>query len=409
MGLRQKIVLVTSGQPSLNPRLVKEADALANAGYEVVVIYQYWNDWGTDLDIELLKTKRWTAYRVGGSPNEHKLTYWYARIQHKLASYLLKHLGPKGFLVEAAIGRCCLLLAKKAQAIKADLYIGHNLAALPAIVKAARYHKGKCGFDAEDFHRYEESDDENELKVKLKIAMEDRYIHQLDYLTTASPLIDHAYRAIYPLKNGTSILNVFGQQATDGSLKKENAALKLFWFSQTIGTNRGLEQVIEAMSLCKQYPIELHLLGACRAATKSYFNNTADRYGLQAKLIFYHPPIPEKEIFTFAQQFDIGLATETSLPKNRDICLTNKIFTYVQIGLATIASNTTAQRQLMEKYPDMGSIFESTATLVKLLENYASDKKWLKTQQKKALLYARTELNWEKEQEKFLSIIRQTI
>lgn len=67
MGLTaKKIVLVTSGQPSLNPRLVKEADALVEAGYEVTVIYQYWNEWGTDLDKVLLPQKKWKTIRVGG-------------------------------------------------------------------------------------------------------------------------------------------------------------------------------------------------------------------------------------------------------------------------------------------------------------------------------------------------------
>lgn len=409
MGLAQKIVLVTSGQPSLNPRLVKEADALTDAGYEVAVIYQYWNNWGTNLDIELLKTKRWRAYRVGGSPNEQKVIYWYTRIRHKLAVYLLQLLSSRGFLVEAALGRCCFLLAKKARSIKADLYIGHNLAALPAVVKAAKHNSSKCGFDAEDFHRYEESDDENDPWVKLKISIEDRYINQLDYLNSASPLIDQEYRSLYPLRRGTSILNVFDQPTSDIEVKKENVLLKLFWFSQTIGTNRGLEQVIEAMALCKQYAIELHLLGAHRADVKDYFNGIAHQYGLEEEVIFYYPPVPEKEIFTFARQFDIGLATETGFPKNRDICLTNKIFTYVKAGLATIASNTTAQRQLMESFPNMGSVFENTVSLVGLLENYAANKACLKAQQMQAFFYAHSELNWEREQKKFLAIIRQTM
>jgi len=409
MGLAQKIVLVTSGQPSLNPRLVKEADALTDAGYEVVVIYQYWNNWGTNLDNELLKTKRWKAYRVGGSPNDQKLIYWYTRLQHKLANSLLQLLTPKGFLAEAAIGRCCFLLAKKAQSIKADLYIGHNLAALPAVVKAARHNIGKCGFDAEDFHRYEESDDKNDPKVKLRISIEDRYVDQLDYLNSASPLIDQAYRSLYPSIRGASILNVFSRQTNDIELKNENGVLRLFWFSQTVGTNRGLEQVIEAMGLCKRHAIELHLLGAHTVEVKAYFNDIAHKNGLKKEVIFYYPPVTEKEIFAFAKQFDVGLATETGYPKNRDICLTNKIFTYVKAGLATLASNTTAQRLLMESFPNMGYVFENTVSLAELLTNYAIDTAGLKAQQEKAFQYAQSELNWEREQKKFLAIIRQTI
>ena len=44
-------------------------------------------------------------------------------------------------------------LAHAAAAVAADLYIAHNLAALPAARHAARRHRGRLGFDAEDYHR----------------------------------------------------------------------------------------------------------------------------------------------------------------------------------------------------------------------------------------------------------------
>jgi len=48
--------------------LVKEADALTNAGYQVTVLYAYWNDWGTLYDEELLAGKNWKAIRASGAP-----------------------------------------------------------------------------------------------------------------------------------------------------------------------------------------------------------------------------------------------------------------------------------------------------------------------------------------------------
>ena len=59
--IQKKVVLITSGQPSLNPRLVKEADILANSGFDVTVLYAYWNNWGTTYDNDLLSNKKWNA------------------------------------------------------------------------------------------------------------------------------------------------------------------------------------------------------------------------------------------------------------------------------------------------------------------------------------------------------------
>lgn len=50
-----KILLLTTAQPSTNPRLVKEAEALSEAGYWVKVLYCYRADWALKADREILK------------------------------------------------------------------------------------------------------------------------------------------------------------------------------------------------------------------------------------------------------------------------------------------------------------------------------------------------------------------
>ncbi|WP_199141651.1 hypothetical protein [Pedobacter sp. ASV12] len=400
----KSIVIITSGQPATNPRLVKEADTLVEAGYEVKVIYQYRDEWAAHLDKQLLVQKKWEAICVGGTPVSDKWLYLLTRLHHKIAQLFLKRLGFKSL---AALGRCTPLLIKKAKKTKANLYIAHNLAALPVAVKAAKTNQAMAGFDAEDFHRYEETDNDSDPLVKLKIAVEDQYIPQLDYLTVASPLIGEAYTKLYPQVKNTTILNTFGIQQLAAKKTKSEQVLKLFWFSQTIGANRGLESVIEAMGLAKPCRLQLHLLGAYQEATQAYFDQIAVQHSLTEGAIVYHHPIPEQELFSFAQQFDIGLATEIGYPKNRDICLTNKIFTYVQAGLCIVASNTTAQQQLMSAYPGMGLTFGSAKELAAMFATYANNPVLLRTHQQQALKYAHETLNWEEEQKKFLFIIKQ--
>ena len=206
------IVLISSGQPSLNPRLVKEADSLTEAGYTVTVIYQYWNKWGTALDMQLLQTKKWKSIRVGGDPSAAKFVYLKSRIRQKLAMKLSNILGFGFGFAETAITRCLAEQTNFAQSIKVDLYIAHNLGALPAAVSAAKKNKAKCGFDAEDFHRYEVTNNGTSLDYKIKKYIEDKYLVQVDYLTTASPLISAAYQECYPQLKPITLLNVFPQQ-----------------------------------------------------------------------------------------------------------------------------------------------------------------------------------------------------
>jgi glycosyltransferase involved in cell wall biosynthesis len=408
VGLVQKIVLVTSGQPSLNPRLVKEADALANAGYEVVVIYQYWNDWGTRLDIELLKTKRWVAHRVGGSPNEQKLIYWYTRIRHKFVNCILKLLGYRNFLVEVAIGRCGFLLIKKAKTIKADLYIGHNLAALSAVVKVAKYHKSKCGFDAEDLHRFETNID---YDIKLKTYIEERYFNHVDYLTTSSPQIAKKYKELFPSLIFDTILNVFPKKLKIHR-SVSNQPLKLFWFSQNVGLSRGLQDVIRSLKILEEYDIEFHILGFLGTACKVTLDQLIDSLAFdKPPHINFYEPIPSSEVAEFASQFNIGLATEPGFSTNNHLALSNKLFTYLQAGLAIVATETVAQKEFINENPSIGTSYEigNVRQLANIFSNYIQNPALLTKNQVQAYQLFETTLNWDKESDKFLSIVNKNL
>ncbi|WP_344848887.1 hypothetical protein [Pedobacter jeongneungensis] len=402
------IVLISSGQPSLNPRLVKEADSLKEAGYTVTVIYQYWNEWGTALDMQLLQTKKWKSIRVGGDPSAAKFVYLKSRIRQKLAMKLSNILGFGFGFAETAITRCLTEQTNFAQSIKADLYIAHNLGALPAAVSASKKNKAKCGFDAEDFHRYEVTNNKTSLDYKIKKYIEDKYLAQVDYLTTSSPLISAAYQECYPQLKPITLLNVFPQQHIS-MVDHTDKPLQLFWFSQTIGSARGLETVIDVINHLDELAFELHLLGNHDVEIIETFNSRLK--SAKKSKIFYHRPIPADEIFKFASQFDIGLATELSYPENRDICLTNKIFTYVQAGLAIIATDTSAQSQLLENYPHMGDTYENgnIEALKKLLTLYANHREKLAARKKQALTYGNEKLNWNLEQQTFLELVANTL
>lgn len=399
--------MLSSGQPSLNPRLVKEADALCAAGYAVTVLYAYWNKWGTAKDDKLLPQKNWQALRIGGHPVHKPITYFFSRMLHKL-SVLFAQKFKIAFFNEWAAARGSYFLIREAKRHKADLYIGHNLGALPATVKAAKIHQRPCGFDAEDFHRYEVSDDRTDSSVILKTAIENKYIPRVNYLSASSPAICQAYHDLYPALSPVSILNVFPvEESVPCPRTAKTATIKLFWFSQTVSPARGVKDCIDALRFINNPAIELHLLGYADDETRQQLIVFASD---SVTLVFHHPVAPD-EIIPLASSFDIGLATEHRVPRNRDICLTNKIFTYLQAGLAIIASDTVAQQALMSDYPGAGLIYKNgnMQSLAQAISYYFSNRDDLYTAKKTAHSIARLDLNWEKEGVKFLQLIKNTL
>ncbi len=388
------IVLLSPFPPAQNPRLVKEYQALKANNFKVKVYYAERDLWSS-----LYREKNNPDFIcVGGKYGS--FYYYLTRFIHKI----LKNLLPFAF----AYHRVSWLLYLKAIANKADFYIAHNLAALPIAVMAAKFYQTKAGFDAEDFHRQEVTD--NQLLAAYKIAkhLEDKYLCQTNYITAASPLIAAKYKQLYPNLNPIVINNVFEKTNISTNIATTTTnKLSLFWFSQTIGKMRGLELVIQAIGLLKNKNINISLLGNISVSDKIYFKTLANTHKmLQNQLIFLAPTAP-KNIFKIAAQHDIGLALELHTPLNRNICLTNKIFTYLTAGIAIIASETDAQKQFITQYPLIGKLFtKGNATqLAKVIQNYFEHPELLLQTKENAKLLAKNKLNWELESQKFIALI----
>lgn len=390
----KKITLLTTGQPSTNPRLVKEADALAAAGYEVTVLYSHWAAWAVKTDKKLLAAKPWNAVQVGGSPQNQSWKWYYTRLRKKLSR------SP-----ERALCRTFDELLFKAIRTPTNLYIAHNLGALPAAALAAKKTGKPFGFDAEDFHREEE--DLGLPQSHLKAEVESKYLPKAAYTTAASPLIGAAYKNIFSSKQWLPVLNVFSLRQQPDFRGGNPGPIRLFWFSQTIGRHRGLEDVLESLSLLTDLPVEITLQGSCGPNEKAWLEASV-RPPHVLRLL---PPAAEDDLIQEAANHHLGLALERRTPPNRNICLTNKIFTYLLAGNAVIASDTDAQKQFMEQYPGIGRVYPigDAQALAQIIRHYHENREELEATRRRAWELARTELNWEKEQTKFLQLIEHVL
>jgi hypothetical protein len=81
---QRKIVIVTTGQPSTNPRVVKEVEAFIGNGFEVKVFYSYWASWGQVADKAILAKYAGVFKEVGGNPATRRIAYFISRLQHKV-------------------------------------------------------------------------------------------------------------------------------------------------------------------------------------------------------------------------------------------------------------------------------------------------------------------------------------
>jgi len=74
-------------------------------------------------------------------------------------------------------------------------------------------------------------------------------------------------------------------------------------------------------------------------------------------------------------EHDIGLALEPALPESRYLTATNKIFQYLNAGLAILATPTAGQREILAKVPAAGLLVDlgSPVSLASTLDAIAGD------------------------------------
>ena len=464
------ICIVSTMHVSYNPRVVKEADALSNAGHTVTVVAVSNNSQQALLDRGVMIDRNWRLLTVSYSKDTllgRIRSLWFSlrqRLLWKILNPITHHYG----FAEHAQAIEFPELRQLACSVKADLYIAHHVEALPATHATAMRHQARFAFDAEDFHSgmfnrpnfTAQEEDLPETVQNLLIAteampknreqqrieyLENKYLPLCDYITAASDGIAEAYALKYKLPRPTTILNVFPletlpvhDKAVDEvqdsihhspftihglqkdihhspftihdpqALKSKAENLKpykLYWYSQVIGPGRGLEDAVRALSLLEK-PCELHLRGTPSEPFVTALTGLATKLGVQDRLFFYLP-CPPDALISEATRYDIGLALETGKELNNLLAASNKMFSYMNAGLAIVATGTPGQREIMEQVPDAGLLcrMNDADNLSVAIDRLLGDDYLLDLARKASRRAAEERFNWQIEACLFVNLI----
>jgi hypothetical protein len=390
--------------------MTKEAVALHKAGFEVKVIYCPLSVWGDNFDKELFDLYpgiNWIS--VGAHPVLKKHIFFLTRIRRKIWELVFDIFGDRFNAALKASSLYTQDLEREALKHNADLYIGHNLGSIKAVVDSCKKYGGLSSFDFEDFHRGEDLKDSKHWK--LTASIENRFVPSVELFTAASPLIREEYQFYFPNIKIISILNVFNKSDCLTFIDSNIQHLKLFWFSQTIGKGRGLESLIEAMGLTKQRDIKLTLLGNITAEMRSFLIELTCLNGLESDQVVFEETCSLSEISKIASQHHIGICAEDPRTLNRDLCLTNKIFTFLGNKNSILCTDTSAQSKFINQYPNVGFKYavDDRKGLCDILLKYFSDRLLLNEHRNNGFQYSINQLNWEIESQKLVGYYKRAI
>jgi len=401
-----RITVVTAGHLATSPRMLKAADALSDAGYRVHVVSACLVDWAraADLDVRRTRERRWTWTVVDCSREIVHRARWWRGTRMRIARALAARVGPACLplvIAARALSRAHPELLSAALAEPADLLYGGTVGALAAVALAARRSGAPYALDLEDFHSAE-GEDRGAVRLSNALArrVERAVLPRAAFLTAGSEPIASAYRATYGIAP-VAIHNVFAlPRRAPVVVSRAKDHLRLYWFSQTIGPGRGLEDAVRAMGLA-DIPGELHLRGRPVATYVDALHRLAADVAPRL-VVVQHNPAPPDSMVALCAPYDVGLSLEQPAALNRDLCLTNKAFTYMLAGLPVAFTSTTAQESLALDMAAGALAYTpgDIAALAKGLARWANDREGLARARQASWAAAQRRWHWEHDRER---------
>lgn len=397
---------------------MKEADAVASAGYQVEVL-------GSGISLELRKRdlklaagKKWKftglmawhgeIKRLGRRANRftgnliHRLTGWENRWQLGMAAFELLKEGRK---------RC------------AGLYIAHSEAGMWAAEQLRREGR-RVGVDMEDWFSEDLLPEARKNRpIRLLRELERSLLCHGVYSSCTSEAMAEVLVKEYGCRRPVVVRNVFpikDRAGLDGKWKdrpgmakwmeKNNptterpkeAPVSIHWFSQTIGPGRGLEILFQALDGIEGN-WELHLRGNLKGY-EEWLEGVCPRIVLKRMAV--HGLVENEELLSRVAEHDIGYCGEVDSPANRNLTISNKLFQYLQGGLAVVASDTAGQAEAASEARGAVWVFRGSekTSLAEKLGSLLRDRGALQNSRQSAW-QAGEKLTWESESKRLQAVL----
>lgn len=329
---REIVMLVISDVPR-DPRVEREARALAGAGFLVKILYPAYTqdlqpslpDWGSDIKLIPLPAH-------------------YAQFVRRFP-YVL------GFS-----------LLRRALRERPFAFHAHDLCTSLIGLAAARSRRTRCVCDFHEWYSENVTWDEATDSYSSHAPSVKRLYSRLERLSLSNAdavvtVCDSIARELERMSGGTTqvhvIRNIPDLRQTPGEPSSLRSVLGLppdvflLLYQGGVGPTRMLEALIEAMALVPRGIFVIRGPGVERYGAS--YERLACSLGIAQRIIVL-PPVPSKDVVAGAVGADAGIWTLPRLCKNFEYALPNKVFEYMAAGIPILAANYPEVSRLVNEY-----------------------------------------------------------
>lgn len=395
------VTLLTGSHLCHNPRVFKEAAALADAGLEVLVLGAWFDEELKQRDRDLLRTQPF-AFRAVLDATGSSAAARAARLAHRLharagrlaRSYL-------GLELASQLGYAVGALQRAARRIPADLFIAHSEAGLAAAAELARAGR-RIGVDMEDWFSEDLLPAARIGRPLRKLrAFERLVLRSAAHRTCPSRAMSEALAAEYDCPPPLVVYNAFPlaeREALTGQRldRRDLSVPSLHWYSQTLGPGRGLEDLLQALPRVTR-PLQVHLRGRPAPGFGAWLRGRLPAEW--SARVFVHELVSNHELLQRIAEHDIGFGGEMTFCRSRDLTVTNKMLHYLCGGLAVLASDTAGQKEVARLAPGAVSLYPGGdgAALAAAIDALLERPERLRAAKAAALRAAEQTFSWERQ------------
>jgi hypothetical protein len=267
---------------------------------------------------------------------------------------------------------------------------------------AARALTARLGFDLEDLLGRGTGDPAVGIH-----RIEAEFMPQCEYVSVPSKAIAHVVESDHSV-TPTVLYNSFPTTLRSKISRRpdlRSRPVRLTWIGQTIGPGRGLETVVDALSLLPAN-CELGLRGWVSNLYKAELEARASKAHATSRLRFLDPVLHD-DIVGAAAWGDIGVASEVEGSTNGALTVSNKLFLYFSAGLAIAATETVGQLEALTTTSRSAVTYRSDQSerLAAELAPWMADRDALEDAQMEAWNLGSDTMSWDVEQERFLALV----
>lgn len=414
-----KALVVMPGHLATTPRMVKVADSLAAAGHDVRVVSAGFTAWAREADERLAGTRPWKWTVVEHSRQHAPFVYATTGMRRHLARTMARVNGsaPSWWASTRALSRVHNELVSRGLQESCDFVYGGSLGGIAVASEIGQRQGVPFAIDLEDLHTAESIAPDAALQHALARRVLERVIPRAAFVTTSSDCIAERYAEQFGRRPAV-LHNVFPLPAKPPKLMPHEGPLRLYWFSQTIAPSRGIEDMVAAVfaagisaAITVRGRPNVDFTG--QIAHKIHEGMSRTTAPTPAVTLRVEPPADPDRMIELAAAYDVGFASEHEPIENRQLCLTNKVFTYLAAGNAVAMSDTPAQRRLAGQLGEAAFLYRrgEIEPLAEWLRHLSSHRAALGRAREAASHHAVRRWNWhhDAEEGQLLSLVAQAV